>query len=128
MPVKDYKAYYQANREKMIEKTKKYYRKNTELVKSKARARKLKEKYGLTKENIPSNCEVCGEGGKICVDHCHKTGQVRGFLCTSCNFVLGLVKDDTKILLRLRSYLTKAKKSQIIEHHRPIGPLQRKSK
>jgi len=25
-------------------------------------------------------------------------------------------------------HLTKAKKSQIIEHHRPIGPLQRKSK
>jgi len=39
------------------------------------------------------------------IDHCHSSGKVRGILCHSCNVSLGLVKDNTDILVRMISYL-----------------------
>lgn len=40
------------------------------------------------------------------VDHCHKQGHVRGLLCSNCNTLLGLAKDDPETLLRAIRYLT----------------------
>ena len=42
------------------------------------------------------------EGG---VDHCHRTGKVRGILCMGCNFSIGHFKDDPEILRRAAAYL-----------------------
>ena len=39
------------------------------------------------------------------LDHCHKTGKVRGFLCSRCNTVAGLVNDDITILKQIGNYL-----------------------
>lgn len=39
------------------------------------------------------------------VDHCHKTGVVRGLLCRECNGFLGKVKDNAELLRRLDAYL-----------------------
>lgn len=44
---------------------------------------------------------------KLCGDHCHTTGKLRGLLCANCNTAIGLFKDST---IRLRSaieYLNK---------------------
>lgn len=45
----------------------------------------------------------------LSVDHCHKTGKVRGLLCHSCNMLLGKAKDNTMILKNAISYLEDTK-------------------
>ena len=41
------------------------------------------------------------------VDHCHKTGQVRGLLCNHCNTALGLFRDSPEICIKAANYLKK---------------------
>jgi hypothetical protein len=54
-------------------------------------------------------CAICGgtdpSGRRLCVDHDHKTGEVRGLLCTSCNYTLGAAKDNASVLERMINYL-----------------------
>lgn len=42
---------------------------------------------------------------RLAVDHCHKTGKVRGLLCARCNTVVGQAREDMGILLALLDYL-----------------------
>ncbi len=44
----------------------------------------------------------------LCVDHCHKTGKVRGLLCDSCNVLLGRAKDCPEICLSAAVYLAES--------------------
>jgi len=44
-------------------------------------------------------CIICGDNGKLVVDHDHKTGKIRGMLCNHCNRGIGHFRDDP-ILLR----------------------------
>jgi len=41
------------------------------------------------------------------VDHCHKSGNVRGILCNRCNTVLGLCQESIQIFNQLKKYLKK---------------------
>lgn len=51
-------------------------------------------------------CVICGvETTKLVVDHCHKTGSIRGLLCTNCNLGLGHFKDDPLLLEFAIQYL-----------------------
>lgn len=56
-------------------------------------------------------CKICGNtcssNRSLAVDHCHKSGAVRGLLCRSCNVGLGHFKDDPKLLLLAAKYLLK---------------------
>lgn len=48
-------------------------------------------------------CYICnGRGsGKLAIDHNHTTGEVRGLLCTRCNYhLLGRIGKDDPVLLR----------------------------
>jgi len=40
-------------------------------------------------------------------DHNHTSGKVRGLLCSNCNILLGLVKEDVKVLAKAVAYLNK---------------------
>ena len=57
-----------------------------------------------------NKCAVCGLPdvenihGKLCIDHNHKTGKVRGLLCNPCNKALGLAMDSADILYSLYKY------------------------
>ena len=42
---------------------------------------------------------------QIVLDHNHKTGEVRGYLCESCNTGIGRFDDDVTILKRAITYL-----------------------
>jgi len=74
----------------------------------------LRQKYGIQigeydrlMEMQQGRCGIClaeesvGRDGKVtrlCVDHCHKTGGVRGLLCSRCNAAIGLLQDDPKLI------------------------------
>lgn len=78
----------------------------------------LKRTYGITLEdfnrmlfNQNGCCLICKKQRTellvmdIHVDHCHKTGKVRGLLCSSCNQGLGNFKDNIANLLAAVEYL-----------------------
>ena len=55
------------------------------------------------------SCYICqrakGLTKKLSVDHDHKTGYVRGLLCGPCNKILGHLRDDPDLALRIYTYL-----------------------
>ncbi len=80
------------------------------------REHQLKFSYGmlpgafevlLAKQN--GLCGICSEpfnhGRNWHVDHCHKTGTVRGILCQRCNQGIGQLRDDPALLRRAITYL-----------------------
>lgn len=42
---------------------------------------------------------------RLSVDHCHKTGEVRGLLCTPCNQAIGQLQDNPDVLHAAVEYL-----------------------
>jgi len=79
---------------------------------------KLKSSYNLTpddfiamSESQDGKCAICGDIGnrRLDVDHDHKTGKIRGLLCTSCNNMLGRAKDNIETLKSAIIYLYKYK-------------------
>jgi len=67
----------------------------------------VQAKYKRATRPKPETCEICGGIGKICFDHCHKTGRFRGWICSPCNLALGIVKDDISKLSEMIEYLKK---------------------
>lgn len=76
----------------------------------------LERKYGMTLLDYEALLEKQGHACAIChkshsrtnplhVDHCHKTGQVRGLLCTNCNTGLGKLGDSIPQLWAAIKYL-----------------------
>lgn len=82
-------------------------------VKLKIKKRRIVARYGLNLEDYEElykkqkgNCAICDKYfDKLDIDHCHKTGKVRGLLCGSCNRALGLMKDNIEFLKSAISYL-----------------------
>lgn len=65
---------------------------------------KVIELYNQSEER----CEICNLKIKsLCLDHCHKTGQLRGFLCNNCNTGLGSFKDSPELMIKAIKYLKK---------------------
>ena len=76
-------------------------------------------RYGITAEWFAAQMASQGEACATCrrlfdwsdkqtkphIDHCHDSLKVRGLLCNRCNTVLGLVKEDQRLLAELVEYL-----------------------
>jgi hypothetical protein len=72
----------------------------------KARQEWETHKYGVCKEDFSyKECYICGSVNRLCIDHCHDTGDVRGILCSKCNTALGMFDDDTDKMKRAIDYL-----------------------
>ena len=71
------------------------------------------EEYELLINTQKNQCAICHnqerDGRSLGVDHCHKTGKIRGLLCFTCNAAIGLLKDNENILLSAIEYLKNAK-------------------
>ncbi|MGW3663507.1 endonuclease VII domain-containing protein [Streptomyces sp. NPDC005141] len=77
-----------------------------------AREDHLKRHYGLTEAQrdamVASQkglCVICLKAPAVHVDHCHKTGSVRGVLCFNCNSTIGKLGDDPDAVRRAAAYL-----------------------
>lgn len=80
-----------------------------------SRSAYLKRTYGISDEDYHEmlekqngKCLICGSESidrKHAVDHCHKTGKIRGLLCDSCNRGLGMFKDNPESLRKAASYV-----------------------
>lgn len=84
--------------------------------------RDLRKKYGLTLNDVremlrrqSGRCAICrtdtpgGKHNRFNVDHCHRTGRVRGLLCDPCNRGIGFLKESSERLITAAIYLDGAK-------------------
>jgi Recombination endonuclease VII len=100
-------------------KARKWHKDNTDNDEYKQAKRNsyFKTKYNLTLEERISllreqegACAICSTplnpfGTHTHTDHDHRTGKVRGILCTNCNRGLGHFKDNIKFLESAMNYL-----------------------
>lgn len=66
--------------------------------------------YDEMLESQGGGCYICGigpVGRALDIDHDHRTGKVRGLLCSNHNRALGLLGDDPELLLAAHTYLVK---------------------
>lgn len=107
---------------------KKYPTLNVEKRREGSRRTMLKSKYGLSLEEYNKMlesqngvCAIClkpetshsnkkGPIDSLRVDHCHKTGKVRGLLCSECNFGISKFNDSMGLVCSALAYLHKHKK------------------
>lgn len=81
----------------------------------------FKRRYGITLEQYEkmvtdqeNKCLICKKepdnyGPKqnhvLSVDHCHKTGKIRGLLCHRCNTALGAFHESPEIIIKALEYI-----------------------
>ena len=109
--------WYSEDRNDRRTKAKTYYLKNKSRVAEYRSILRLDRKYSLTKEAYKEmllrqkDCPICGISFtkvKACVDHSHKTGNVRGLLCRICNLRLQVI-EDKNFISKAESYLNSMK-------------------
>lgn len=87
------------------------------------RARRAKEKYGITIEQVNEMakqqdgvCAICQQVPRkrdsrsdkvmdFCIDHSHVTNKVRALLCDRCNRAIGMFEDSPSLLRAAAAYL-----------------------
>lgn len=120
------KVYYEKNRTDIIAYkkiwAKEYYHNNRDKwlngYNAKSSMTRRMREYGITESEYTSMleiqngcCKICDKhfsklGRTLCVDHCHRTGKIRGLLCDKCNRALGAFEDSVPNLKKAIRYLT----------------------
>ena len=100
--------YHQRDREKEKKRHREYMAERRKNDPDAVRINWERSTYGVAKEDLGiKHCMICGGTKRLCIDHDHGTGQVRGILCTACNFGLGAFKDNPIFLEAAIRYLRK---------------------
>ena len=100
-------------------------KKNKKLASAIRRRTAMKGRYGISVETYEKMlstqggvCALCpsaySHGKRLCVDHDHRTGRVRGLLCSRCNRLLGAVESAgcaKKIVRYLAGAFSEARKA-----------------
>ncbi len=95
------------------------YLSNKDKEKNRSYSNRIKRVYGITEfdydkmlTNQNGKCAICGsikigrgKTNKFCIDHNHKTGNVRGLLCHNCNVLLGKLSDNIELCQNIIKYL-----------------------
>jgi hypothetical protein len=78
--------------------------------------KRAQHRYGITKDGYADlmrkqngSCAICSEysAERLCIDHDHKSGRVRGLLCQQCNHAIGKMRDNPLLLIAGAEYLRK---------------------
>ncbi len=117
------RAYRQRNAEREAQRKREYWAANPDKKKlyslryregNRERIRAIKrEKLRVLRETQAGRprspvCELCDcEVTEIHWDHDHQTGKFRGWLCQTCNFILGNAGDDPVLLRKMADYAEK---------------------
>jgi len=86
---------------------------------NRSRLQRIKYKYKLSEPELNTmyvaqdgKCKICNTQytdvsklNNLYIDHCHRTGNVRGLLCVKCNRLLGICNDNIDILKSAIKYL-----------------------
>jgi len=95
----------------------KWQQSNKERAKKNQQRASWKRLYGISEDEynemlVTQNfrCAMCGIhqsklNKSLSVDHNHATGEIRGLLCSDCNFILGHAKDNPGTLQAGINYL-----------------------
>ena len=107
-------AYYQTNKVRIRERKQAGPPTSIE----KMRQYSLKYNYGISPEEYAkmlhaqgNSCFLCGRphgesmAERLCVDHNHDTGKIRGLLCRRCNVGIGYLQEDHELIRRTADYV-----------------------
>jgi hypothetical protein len=113
------KEYYKNNTEQLRKNTKKYRSKL--IIQGNRDDYHLRRKFGFNRQHydmmsMSQNhlCLICkqpetriirGKVARLAVDHCHKTGKIRGLLCARCNLGIGRFEDSPELLRESAKYI-----------------------
>ena len=102
-----------------------YHKANQQHISAKVRLWRLVNVYGISEQeyarmraaqnNLCALCKSPEKSKRLCVDHDHETGEVRGLLCIQCNSALGKLGDNIAGLDNAKQYLLRA----LLERHLP---------
>lgn len=110
------REYREANKALLRERVLTAQRANPEARRIACKRARVKNRYGLTLEAAEALGYVCAICGEQCtathtgrrarhIDHCHKSGRIRGVLCAQCNRGLGHFLDRADLLSKAARYL-----------------------
>ena len=108
-----------------------HHRQHKKHAQQRRRATRLKSTYGITIQQYQALyeaqggvCCICrratGRSKALAVDHDHKTGYVRGLLCSTCNRkIVGHLRDDPEAFERGKQYLLNPPAFEVIGKVKP---------
>jgi Recombination endonuclease VII len=102
--------------------------------KEKAKDARLRREYNITLEEYKAmekyqdgKCFICdfkpnAHQNSLAVDHDHRTGQVWGLVCWTCNKVVEMIRRDADRAQQLYNYITLPPAYAVLNEHRFTAP------